>query len=71
MAYVTPNVKSKKALKERVAAGLPTEVFSNSPFTDGKDFDNGTFTVSGPWFPEPHRWYATLTVKDGKIVKIK
>jgi hypothetical protein len=71
MAYVTTNPKSKKALKEAVAAGKPVTVFSNSMFTSGKDFSNGTFTVSGPWFPEPHRWYATLTVKDGKIVKIK
>jgi len=32
MAYVDPNFKSKKALKEAVAKGLPVSVFSPGPY---------------------------------------
>lgn len=68
MAYVRPNFKSKKALKEAVAAGTPVYIFSPGPFgckLDGQEF------VEGPHYPEPHRWYAAVTVQDGRVVAVK
>jgi hypothetical protein len=67
MAYVSPNFKTKKALKEAVASGQRVEVFSPGPFgckTDGQEF------IEGPHYPEPHRFYCKVEVKDGVIVKV-
>lgn len=66
--YTTKNFKSKKALKDAVAAGEKVTLFApglGSPPT------NGTCAVEGPHYPEPHRWYAEVTVKDGIVVKVK
>lgn len=66
--YVNPNFKTKKALREAVAAGETVTVFSPGPFpapTDGID------TVEGPHYPEPHRWYARVEIADGKVIKVK
>ncbi len=66
--YTSENFKSKKALKEAVAAGKQVTLFApglGSPPT------NGTCAVSGPHYPEPHKWYAEVTVKDGVVVKVK
>jgi hypothetical protein len=64
--YVSPNFKSKKALKEAVAAGKPVTVFSPGPFpcrTEGPVF------VEGPSF-KPHSWYARVQVENGRVVKV-
>lgn len=66
--YVRPNFKSKKALKEAVAAGERVEVFSPGPFPANQ---NGTEGIEGPWYPEPHRWYAQVTVTNGLVTKVK
>lgn len=68
MAYVDPNYKTKKALKEAVAAGVQVGVFSPGPFPAR---ENGTVAVEGPHYPEPHRWYATVTVEDGIVKAVK
>jgi len=65
--YVSPNFKSKKALKEAVAAGQTVTVFSPGPFPCNQ---NGRESVEGPHFPEPHRWYATVRVVDGYVKKV-
>jgi hypothetical protein len=66
--YARPNFKTKKALKEAVAAGRKVEAFSPGPFPCPRD---GSVSIEGPWYPEPHKWYAACTVKDGLIVKVK
>lgn len=66
--YVRPNFKSKKALKEAVKNGDQVAVFSPGPFPAK---ENGTVAVEGPHYPEPHRWYASVEVKDGYVVKVK
>ena len=68
--YASINFKSKKDLKEAVAAGADFSLYQVGPFGGG-DYSNGTFTVEGPHYPQPHRWYAQVTVKDGKPVKVK
>ena len=67
MAYVSPNFRSKKALKEAVAAGKEITVFSPGPFGCAKD---GKVAVEGPHFPEPHCFYATVIVEKGRVVKV-
>jgi hypothetical protein len=66
--YTTTNFKSKKALKEAVLAG--TEVRLYAPGL-GKPVDNGTEYVCGPWYPQPHVWYASVTVVNGVVKKVK
>lgn len=65
--YVTPNFKTKKALKEALVAGKTISVFSPGPFPCPED---GRLCVEGPHYPEPHRWYATVEVKAGRVVKV-
>jgi hypothetical protein len=65
--YTDINFKSKKALKEAVKNGKTVMVFSPGPFPCPQD---GQVAVEGPHYPEPHRWYAMVTVKDGKVIKV-
>jgi hypothetical protein len=67
--YTSVNFKSKKELKEAVAAGKKVTVFNPGPF--GSPPDNGTCCVEGPHFPKPHRWYATVILEAGVIVKVQ
>jgi len=66
--YVSPNFKTKKAFKEAVANGDQVSVFSPGPFPAPS---NGRTTIEGPHYPQPHRWYATVEVKDGIVVTVK
>lgn len=68
--YTTKNFKTKKALKEAVAAGEKITVFQPGPF-GGEPQKNGKACLEGPHYPEPHRWYASVELKDGYIVKVK
>jgi hypothetical protein len=67
--YTTINFKSKKLLKEAVAAGRKISVYQPGPF-GGDAPVNGKVCLEGPHYPEPHRWYASATVQDGYIVKV-
>lgn len=77
--YASQNFKTKKALKEAVAAYLAAEAEeegSGTPvtiFAPGLGFpkENGNEALEGPWYPEPHRWYASVIMKDGRVVKVK
>lgn len=66
--YTTKNFKTKKEFKEAVANGERVTLYSPG---FGKPNDNGIEYVEGPHFPEPHRWYATVVVKDGVVIKVK
>jgi hypothetical protein len=66
--YTNENFKSKKALKEAVAAGKAVTLFAPGY---GAPVDNGIEYVSGPHFPKPHTWYAEVVVKDGLVIKVK
>jgi len=72
--YVSPNFKTKKQLKEAIAANHHIEVFQpndmfGSPGSPSVP-QNGTVFLEGPHYPEPHKWYAKGTMKDGRLVKI-
>ena len=66
--YVSPNFKTKKEIKEALAAGRRIEVFSPGPFPAPTE---GRVTLEGPHYPAPHKWYAEGQVKGGLLVSIK
>lgn len=68
MAYSSTNFKTKKALKEAVAAGKKIGIWSPGPFPVP---ENGSVTLEGPHYPQPHKWYASATIKDGIITSVK
>jgi len=70
MAYTTINFRTKKALKEALLNGVRITVFQPSPFGD-EDLPDGTAFLEGPHYPEPHRWYAQVEVRDGVVIKVK
>ncbi len=65
--YVEPNFKTKKALKEAVAAGETVTVFSPGMFPANQ---NGSESVEGPHYPKPHKWYARVQVANGRVTKV-
>lgn len=68
--YTEINFPTKKALREAVQAGIvkPIRVFQPGPFADQAP-KNGRVSIEGPHYPQPHKWYATVEIKDGVIVK--
>jgi len=72
--YTHQNFKSKKALKDAVAAGQEVGIFQpNEMFPNPKAAPNftGQAAVEGPHFPKSHSWYATVEVVNGRVVKVK
>ena len=68
MFYTSTNYATKKALKEAVAKGTEVTIFAPGL---GTPPINGETAVGGPHSPKPHSWYATVTMKDGKVIKVK
>lgn len=66
--YTIENFKTKKALKEAVAAGKKVSYYQPGM---GQCPLNGNITLEGPHYPLPHKWYAQAVVKDGYIVSVK
>jgi len=58
--------KSKKDLKLSIGKGLRYEETS---FFGPEYKENGTFNVVGP-SPTERKWFATVTMVDGKIAKV-
>ena len=72
--YTVKNFKTKKALKEAVAAGEQIRVYQPNDMAGVTSrVAHGTHhvTLEGPHFPEPHRWYAQATVVDGCVTAVK
>ena len=66
--YTNRNFKSKKEFREAVAAGEKVTIYApglGTPARDGVDF------VEGPHYPQPHRWYAEVMMKNGYVVTVK
>lgn len=60
--------KTKKDLK--AAIGQPLRHVETSFF--GPEYkENGTFSVVGPDAYNNRKWYATVTMKDGKIESVR
>ena len=66
--YVSPNFKTKKALKEAIEQGKTVIPFQSGL---GDVPENGTICVEGPHYPKPHTWYAECEITNGLITKVK
>lgn len=69
--YVSPNFKSKKALKEALANGKTVDVYQPNDMFGAVVPDNGTVSLEGPHYPQPHKWYARGTMQNGRLVSVK
>lgn len=67
--YTRKNYKTKKELIADVKAGKNVEVYQpGGIFPSQRD---GEVSIEGPHYPEPHKWYASATIKDGVIIKVR
>ncbi len=69
MAYVNPDYKSKKDFLAAVKSGKRHETYNPSglyPTTQ-----NGSDAVEGPHYPQAHKWYSAVMVKDGVVISAK
>lgn len=66
--YTVTNYKTKKALKEAVTNGDEVRLFAPGY---GAPKTNGTEYVEGPHAPAMHAWYASVTMRDGIVIKVK
>ena len=71
MVYTDENFRTKKALIEAVKAGKAVTVYQPNDMFGNGIVKDGQHCAEGPHYPEPHKWYATITVKDGKVVSAK
>ena len=67
--YVSPDFKTKKDFKAAVESGRQLEVYNPSGMFPAPQ--NGTTTVEGPHYPKPHKWYASVEIENGIVVKVK
>jgi len=68
-AYLDTPIKTKKLLKERIKAGKHPSVYTMNPYGSAA-LSDGRHALVGPG-PYDRKWYATVEVKDGVIVKVK
>ena len=66
--YTSINFKTKKALKDALVEGKRVTCYSPGPFPCPTD---GNIVVEGPHYPQPHKWYARATLRDGVVVSVK
>lgn len=66
--YTQEDFKTKKALKEAVAGGKKVRLYAPGL---GSPKENGSECVEGPHYPKPHSWYASVTVENGIVVKVR
>ncbi len=69
MAYVHKNYKTKKEFIAAVKAGEQHETYNPSGMFGTTK--NGSDVVEGPHYPQPHKWYSSVVVKDGIVVSAK
>jgi hypothetical protein len=68
--YTDRNFQTKKALKEAVAAGKQIGVYQPNDMFNTVIPANGQVSVEGPHYPQPHKWYARVTLTNGFITKV-
>jgi len=66
--YTSHNFKTKKAMKTAFAAGEQLHTFQPGGMFPAQL--DGRVCIEGPHYPQPHRWYASVELKDGVIVKV-
>jgi hypothetical protein len=66
--YTIINFKTAKQVKEAVNMPGGVGVYQPGPF--GPDVKDGRGVIEGPHYPQPHRFYVQVEVKDGKAIKV-
>ena len=66
--YTRTNYPSKKAFKEDFKAGKKIYTYQPGGMFPAKT--DGRVSLEGPHFPKPHKWYASVLLEDGVVVKI-
>jgi hypothetical protein len=66
LTYTVTNYRTKKQLKDEVAR-RDVPVYQPGPF--GPGVQDGVAAIEGPHYPEPHTWYAAVTIRNGVIPK--
>ena len=70
--YTTTNYKTKKQLRDAIAAGDRITVYQpNADITGAYPPNDGRVFLEGPHYPQPHKWYAEATLREGVVVSIK
>jgi len=70
--YADLNPKTKKLLKEMVAdPTIKVRVHQPEPVGLDSGLIDGDYPIEGPHHPQPHKWYATGTVEQGILIKVK
>ena len=69
MSYVAPNYSSKKAFRAAIKAGVEHRPYNPSGMYPTPS--NGPDVIEGPHYPKPHKWYASVMVKDGIVISAK
>ncbi len=64
MAYTDTNFKTKKELLKAVKAGDDVYAWQPGPFPL-RAYDGNKLIIEGPQYPQPHKWYAQVTI-DGE-----
>ena len=67
--YTVKNYRTKRALKDAVAAGVAVDTFQPGGIFPATT--DGTAYLEGPHYPEPHRWYAQAVLRGGLVIKVK
>ena len=68
--YTETNYRTKKALVEDVKAGKKVRVYQPGGIFPSQR-DGSRVSIEGPHYPEPHRWYASATIENGVIIKVR
>jgi len=68
MSYVNPDYKTKKEFREAVDAGVKHHTYNHSGLFPVKQ--HGEDIIEGPHHPQPHRWYASVVVENGIVIKV-
>lgn len=69
--YTVKNFRTKKELKEAIKNGEKIGIYQPNNMFGTPDPKEGTYSVEGPWYPKPHTFYASVTLKEGYIVSVK
>ncbi len=69
MSYVDPNYKTKKDFIAAVKAGKVHHTYNPSGMFPVKQ--DGSDVVEGPHYPQPHKWYSSVVVRNGVVISAK
>jgi len=67
--YTSVNFRTKRELKLALIEGRLIQCEDQTPW-GGRKIMSGTATLSGPWAPKAHTWYATGVVEGGYLISI-